>query len=492
MEDICGGRSLRPVAAQRRFLIPIKLDLRHVAQILEALRTNNCVNEVVISAWHPPYPDWDPDSSNLFHDLASFLRTTEHVKAVSFDVLPGTMNVISPLVDGVIKNPLILELGFDSNIELSTEEVTKVLHMSSLRKLSLSLHSALDGQVIADAFGANRKMENLDLCDAKDWTVVEAVLPRLTANPSLIVLAVAGIDRIRSGSNPASSLAYMATIGHTLGAALSLKELILDGFVFTMANLATLISGLKACQSISILRIKFSLFSNDGCCEAFATFMRSINATNPSLKHLEILGCSGQFLPSMLAQAPLRILELTDHIAEFCQACMSDPVSVMLQGLIVRCIENDEWATLVELLPAMKSLRELTVTQMHWSCNRDLIVRHMRNHWNLQTVVLRVLSRDDDSFLDEQQQRLIDAFGMRNTHIPSMLNNPLIQHHDDYGPGDEMPVLQDQEGKVAFTLFPCLFQTARHNNSPHILLIGLLSAGDAIGSAARDKKRSAI
>jgi hypothetical protein len=343
-------------------------------------------------------------------------------------------------------------------------------------------------------------------CDAGEFSIgPEAVLPRLSANPSLSELVVfggrLGYDRglPLESMNP-NSLSFMSAVGHALGAATSLTRVSLKVFVFNSENIAALVSGLEACQSVSLLCLQCCWFSNDGCSETFAAFMRSVNVTNPTLKHLDILGCkikdstyNSPCLPSMFVQAPLQVLEMGDHIKELCQAWVSDPESVTLQGLILRYLEDTEWDTLVQTLPLMKSLRKLTVTQLNMLYRKDLFVEHMRNQWNLQTVKLK-LNRGETSFLDDSQQRLVDAFGMRNRNVPTMLARPMLPGGDDCGSVDEPSEIQDQEGKLTLVLFPCLFHTALRtkSKSPHILLLGLVSAQDAIGSAWLDEKRPAL
>jgi hypothetical protein len=487
-------------------LVQCQIDLQNGAcpQILEALQGNTCVKGVVIT--FPSFlvrsrgiQDWDPNlMANFVEDLVQFLRTTEHVRTVVFHHFsPQVLKFVPLLLNSVTKNPRIEGLKFHSDIKLSTEKIVGILQMSSLCRLTLSLHSALDSQLMAAAFGVNTRLEYLALLETEDFSVVEAVLPRLSAIPSLSELVVFG-GKLRERELPDDAPpTYVAAVGHTLGAATSLTQVSLVAFLFRSENIAALLSGLEANQSVSTFRMHFCWFSNDGCGETFATFMKSVSVTNPALKHLDFQGCeirgcrvSGPFLPAMVVQAPLQVLEMEYHIGPLCKAWVSDPESVTLQGLILRQLSHSEWATLVQSLPRMKSLRQLTVTQLSWSCTADLFVQHMRNHWNLQTVVLH---RVDATFLDERQQCLVNAFSMRNDRVPAMLANPMMPGDDVCRSADGLSAIQDQEGKVTLALFPSLFQTAQRtkSKSPHMLFLGLLSAQDAIESSKRYKKRQA-
>jgi hypothetical protein len=71
---------------------------------------------------------------------------------------------------------------------------------------------------------------------------------------------------------------------------------------------------------------------------------------------------------------------------------------------------------------------------------------------------------------------------------------PCLLGDDACSSACELSVIQDRERKCTLALFPSLFQTAlrTESKSPHILLLGLLSGQDAIGSARLDKKRQAI
>jgi hypothetical protein len=492
-------------------LVQCLVNLRDGAcpQILAALQANSCVNEVVIFFALCLGPVWDPNlMANFVKDLVQFLRTAEHVRAVGFHIFPPqTMNFVPLLLGSVVKNPRIKELRFHNDIKLSTEKIVGILQMSSLRRLTLSLHSALDSQVIAAAFGVNTRLEYLALHETEDLSVVEAVLPRLSASSSLSELVLSGgrpgygYDRgLPKASAPPNSLTFTTTLGHALCAVPLLTQVSLITFVFSSESITALLSGLEANQSISTLRLLRCWFSNDGCGETFASYLRSINVTNPNLKHLAIVGCkikdcefSGPFLRLMLLQAPLQVLETSDDISELCQAWVSDAENVTLPGLILNFVARWHWPTLVQSLPGMKSLRELTIRQLESHCNADLILQHMRNHWNLRTVVLR---RGDAAILDERQQRLVDAFGMRNGRLPAMLTSPMMPGDDVCDSTDGLSAIQDQEGKVTLALFPSLFQTAQRtkSKSPHILFLGLLSTGDAIGAepSSRRTKRQAV
>jgi hypothetical protein len=188
-------------------------------------------------------------------------------------------------------------------------------------------------------------------------------------------------------------------------------------FVFSNGNIAALVSGLEANRAISTLRLQYCWFSNDDSSENFATFMRTV--TNLNLKHLD----------------------MGDDVPELCEAWVNDPNNVTVHGLILRHVGCREWATLVKSLQGMKSLRELSIAKLNGSLSRELFLRHMRNQWNLKIVTLR--SGDactDAAFLDKRQQRLVDAFGMRNTHLPTMLANPMVLDDGVYDCPDEMSI----------------------------------------------------
>jgi hypothetical protein len=179
------------------------------------------VNEVIIRLsqhhfWH------EADSGIKFlQDLAQFLKTTDCIESAwffyfSLDEMRRT--VLPSLLDELVTNRFIKQLKFHDNIELNTREVVKILQMPSIRKLGFALHGALDSQVVADAFGANSRLEYL-LSD--DLTVVEAVLPRLSASSSLSELVVSGgrlshTSGLPCASTPPNSLACMSAVGHML------------------------------------------------------------------------------------------------------------------------------------------------------------------------------------------------------------------------------------------------------------------------------------
>ena len=171
----------------------------------------------------------------------------------------------------------------------------------------------------------------------------------------------------------------------------------------------------------------------------------------------------------------LQVLEYNCKFPGFWDALVANASRIRVPCFLLQYdghATHADWEALIRCLPELVYLKELDIPLAYpYISSRDF-VDALRSNGTLQRVA--IATNKDADFFDEAESHQIESYCKRNEAIPILL----AKHGDD--------------DKTDLSPLPMLFQSAKQapRTAPNAMLLGLLAAGDAIGSRQQYGKRS--
>lgn len=441
--------------------------------------------------------------------LARYIRESRALRKVA---LVGNLNgrhpefyakklrIVRLILLAIAENPGIKDLHLQFNLEAGVflKEIALLLRTTqSLKSLKIDL-GLLDDRpssrelVLANAFGANRTLESLELTSDNNADMLGSVLLHLVgSHPRLREL------KLDCGTESVAALAYFMR-----STTLQLEHLCLRNIIFQKECMEQLVEGLQLNQSLTKLSIVHCNFDLEAI-DVFRSFMQK-GGTMSCIRELCIEGiygnCAGILAGTMVASmlttpdgnrgtgssigSLLQVLQLVGDFTELCRTLtMVDTSIALLLPTRHACnsvYNGAGWESLVSCLSKLGHHQEFYIPYVacdYSSCHCNLVDKlkisgsfnGWRWHWPLLGDVAIAYNRVR-YFSPEKELRLTQIYCKRNAAKPILVAKVRLDKGHDFD-------------KTDLPLLPVLFQLAKQDprTAHNAMLIGLLAAGESIG-----------